>query len=188
MGDVVLKLVDGSRDKVQPRMQGNHRKAVRKRDVAGDTQFMRREFDRLIERIEAEGQRFGVLLGFKRGPKMLHAIEREIEYWEDKGQSIEYVPDGTPECNRFMCLDALDMLLQPAHFGEGQGAGVGYECDWFAEYHTLLCHFASKACPAPDAASFAEWSRSKREGIADKVSKLQSELDEEQQHLDGLRS
>ena len=94
-----------------------YQKAVRKRDAVGDSQFMRREFDQLIERIEAEGQRFGVVLGFKPGPRMLHAIKREIEYWEDKGQSLEYTPDGTPECNRFMCLDACVVLLRPEYYG-----------------------------------------------------------------------
>ena len=76
------------------------------------------------------------------------------------------------------------MLLRPIHHINGWGAVDGW-LELIHDYHALLRH-ALKACPAPAADNFAEWSKGERERIAAEVSELKAQLDAAKNDLNGL--
>jgi hypothetical protein len=169
---------EGSLTQVEDRemKNGNGRKndpgnltAVVKRAPA---QFVKKEFDQLVERIEAEGQRFGAALGFPPGAPMLRAVQRELQFWRaGRLDYHEWGDDSHDETYfRLACLEGLDVLLQPRL--QMNGSSEKGWIEMFDEYHALLRRYALKAGPAPAADDVEEWLQSKRKCTAYQISEL----------------
>jgi hypothetical protein len=158
------------------------------RDAAA--RFVKKEFGQFLERLEAEGQKFGAALGFERGPRMIRDVQRELQFWNSIGIDFHNWQSGarrTGEYYRVACLEGLDVLLRPIDH-VNCGSEVKFALELLEEYHALLRHSALKAGPAPDSTDFAVWLHSKKKREADEVSRLEAALAQTKRELSAARA